>query len=234
MNEKRKLHRRAACAALLGSGTGLVAASSLAAQPADVPAPRRRRLPALASEHFYDAEGAFDEQRARRAYLALMRYYGFPISDNLRENLFVADFGLGAFAEVGLGGVIWVGEKEANYSSIEIFLLPDQMIPEHWHVALEDEGVAPKMESWIVRYGRTFTYGDGPATENPSVTVHPIQAEHVTARHETPLGPGEVTGIRTPLEKHWQQAGPEGCILTEVSTYHDGRAVRFTDPRITF
>jgi hypothetical protein len=29
-------------------------------------------------------------------------------------------------------------------------------------------------------------------------------------------------------------AGPEGVILTEVATYHDGKAVRFTDSRIKF
>jgi D-lyxose ketol-isomerase len=90
------------------------------------------------------------------------------------------------------------------------------------------------MESWVVRYGETFAYGDGQPTEKPCVKVHECQAKFVTARHETPIRPGEVVGVGKPMEKHWQQAGPEGCILTEMSTYHTGEAVKFTDPAIKF
>jgi D-lyxose ketol-isomerase len=90
------------------------------------------------------------------------------------------------------------------------------------------------MESWIVRYGSTFTYGEGEAVAKPSVTIHEIEAKHVTVMHEKALRPGEVSGVAKLQEKHWQQAGPEGCILTEVSTYHTGAAVRFTDPKIKF
>ena len=56
----------------------------------------------------------------------------------------------------------------------------------------------------------------------------------MTVLKEKPLKPGEVTGISRPMEKHWQQAGPEGCILTETSTFHTGAAVRFTNPKIKF
>jgi hypothetical protein len=30
------------------------------------------------------------------------------------------------------------------------------------------------------------------------------------------------------------QAGPQGAIFTEFSTFHTGEAVRFTDPKIKF
>ncbi len=94
--------------------------------------------------------------------------------------------------------------------------------------------MAPKLESWTVRYGTTFAYGEGEPTPRLSVTLHEKEKPFLTVMHETPLRPGEVTGIRKPLEKHWQQAGPEGCILTETSTYHTPAAVRFTNPAIKF
>ena len=147
---------------------------------------------------------------------------------------FVSDFNLKHFTEVGLGGVLWIADKPGRYSSIEVFLLPDQMIPEHWHVARPDDDVVAKMESWCVRYGSTYAYGEGPATEKPSVKVHPVQAKFVSVWHETAIRPGEVAGIQRPTEKHWQQAGSEGCILTEVSNYHDGAAIRFADPVVVF
>lgn len=228
MTHRVTITRRAACAAVLGAGVAVVAAEA-----AETPAARpKAKPPQFDNASFYSADGKFDAEKARQAYLALMRHYGYPVNDTVRKEMFVADFGLGRFTEVGLGGVIWMSEKKANYTSIEVFLLPDQMIPEHWHVPLEDQGVPAKLESWVVRYGSTYTYGAGEPTPNPSVKVHAVQAENVTARHETALRPGQSTGIRSPLEKHWQQAGPEGCILTEVSTYHDGAAVRFSDPRI--
>jgi D-lyxose ketol-isomerase len=108
------------------------------------------------------------------------------------------------------------------------------MIPEHWHVAVEAEGVKPKMESWVVRYGTTFTYGEGEPTDQIAVKIPEIEAKYVTVRSEKQLRPGEATGVKKPMEKHWQQAGPEGVILSEVSTYHTGAAVRWTDPRIKF
>lgn len=230
MSHKNKIGRRAACAGLLAAGSGLLLPH--AARAKETAKKSAAPLGTFRNADFYDADGKFNEARAKAAYCTLMEHYGYPIYDNVRKNIFVADFGLGRFTEVGLGGVLWVDEKEGSYASIEVFLLPDQMIPEHWHVPLKDQNIGPKRESWIVRYGSTFTYGEGEPTKKPAVKVHPCQAKYVTTRHETALRPGEVTGIKRALEKHWQQAGPGGCILTEVSTYHAGGAVRYTDPTI--
>ncbi|MFV2067900.1 MAG: hypothetical protein ACC645_13080, partial [Pirellulales bacterium] len=65
------------------------------------------------------------------------------------------------------------------------------------------------------------------------VTIHERESKHVTVRNETVLDVGHVTGLARPLEKHWQQAGPQGAIVTEVSTYHAGEAVKYTNPEIT-
>lgn len=231
--KSQNITRRTLCT--LGTLAGaLLASRRLGAQgPAARPSRKRRVPPQFHNEHFY-REGKFQEEAAKNAYFDLCHYFGYPRYETVRRNLFVTDFGLGRFTEVGLGAVVWMNEKQANYASLEVFLLPHQVIPEHWHVAIEAEGVAPKMESWTVRYGATFAYGEGEPTSRLSITLPEKEKPFLTVMHETPLRPGEVTGIRKPLEKHWQQAGPEGCILTETSTYHTPAAVRFTNPAIKF
>ena len=163
-----------------------------------------------------------------------MEHHGYPVNENIEKNLFVSDMGLGKFLEVGLGAAVLVNEQKWNYACLEVFLLPGQTIPEHWHVPLESEGIGPKMESWIVRYGSTYAYGAGEPTQGMVAKIPPCQTEFVSVRHEVPLRPGEVTGVGEPGEKHWQQAGPDGVILSEIATYHAGAAVRFSDPKIKF
>lgn len=230
MNRQDRIGRRAACAGMLALGGGLLVSGRSAAKET---CGKAASLGSFCNADFYEG-GKFNEARAKAAYCALLKHHGYPLNDTIRKQIFVSDFGLGKFAEVGLGGVVWLDEKEGNYASIEVFLLPNQMIPEHWHVPIEGERITPKMESWIIRYGSTFAYGEGEPTKNPSVKIHECQAKYVTVMHETAVRPGEVAGVKKPLEKHWQQAGPEGCILTEVSSYHAGPAVKFTDPKIKF
>jgi len=228
----KQIQRRAWCGGLLGVG-GALCGAQLA-----LGGERRRptgliRTPRLSNADFYTA-GKFNPEAAKSAYLVLMDQLGYPHSPELAKTLFVTDFGLGQFLDVGLGIQMWVNDQKANYTSLDMCLLPNQMIPEHWHVAVEAEKIPAKMESWLVRYGVSYTYGEGPATSKIGVTIHESQKPFVTVLHETRLGVGQVTGISKPLEKHWQQAGPEGAVVSEFSTYHSGAAVRFTDPKIKF
>ena len=238
MTHKTKLGRREALVGILGAG-GVLAAGTAAAQP-----PRRVGVAVATTtaaaplkrpnSYYYGPDGKFDEAKAKEAVLAMLRAANYPISENLKQNMWVADFGLGRFAEVGLGGMFWVNNQQDNYTSLEMFLLPDQMIPEHWHVPLPDQKVPVKMESWHVRWGSTYTYGGGEPTAKLAVKIPESEAEFVTVRKEKMLKVGEVTGITKPEEKHWQQAGPQGAIITETSTFHSGAAVRFTNPKIKF
>ena len=230
MSDHERIGRRAMCGAMLGLGSSLIVASRLPARERRVfvaTAPGRRNA------DFYQ-NGKFNEQAAKDAYLALLRQAAYPISDNLIKNLGVTDFSLGRFAEVGLGLVVWISEKQANYTSLDIFLLPNQVIPEHWHVGLESEGVVAKMESWLVRWGASYIYGEGEPTPKPGAKLPESEAKYLTVKRERLCKVGDVAGIGKPLEKHWQQAGPQGAIITEVSTYHAGAAVRFTNPNIKF
>ncbi len=233
MKDDYRIERRTACAALLGVGASALLAEQSQAESKSATAQSRMSLKFKNSD-FYSSDGKFDEAAAKAAYFKLMKVADAPVSEYVQENLWVTDFALGRFTEVGIGGVFWVNDKKWNYASVDIFLLPNQMIPEHWHIALESEGVAPKMESWIVRYGTSYTYGEGKPTPKLGVKIHDREANFITAKKETVLDVGDVTGLLKPLEKHWQQAGPEGAIITEVSTYHTGDAVRFTNPDIKF
>jgi D-lyxose ketol-isomerase len=232
MENPIRIGRRAACATVFGIGGSLLMTGGAVAQ--------RRRTPAaqpplsFKNSDFYDAQGKFNVEAAKEAYFTLMKAAGYPISENLRKNIFVTDYGLGQFTVLGLAAMFWVNDKKWNYTSTEVFLLPNQMIPEHWHVPLPDQKVPVKMESWHVRWGSTYTYGGGEPTAKLAVKIPESEAEFVTVRKEKMLKVGEVTGITKPEEKHWQQAGPQGAIITETSTFHSGAAVRFTNPKIKF
>ncbi len=96
---------------------------------------------------FYKADGSFDADRAKAAYYALMEHHGYPIPEFLRgDDFWTLDFALGQFDEVGMAGILWINNQEHDYLGHEIYLLPGQMIPEHWHVAT-GEGRA-KVEGW--------------------------------------------------------------------------------------
>jgi len=232
MSNGRKIGRRAACATVLGIGGGLLFAGGAAAAQRGK---RRAVAPAtLNNADFYDAQGKFQPEAAKDAYLRFLEAAQYPISEQLRKEMWMADFGLGRFIEVGLGGMFWVNNQKDNYTSLDFFLFPGQMIPEHWHVPLPAENVPVKMESWHVRWGSTYTYGEGEPAAKLGVKIPECEEKYVTVRHEKVLKLGEVAGLTRPEAKHWQQAGPEGAIVTETSTFHSGAAVRFTDPRIKF
>jgi D-lyxose ketol-isomerase len=231
MSKGRKIGRRAACATALGIGGGLLFASGVSAAPR---ASRRGAMPAVNNADFYDAQGKFKPEAAKEAYLRFLEAARYPISPRLRKEMWVADCGLGQFTEVGFAGMFWVNNQKDNYASLDIFLLPGQMIPEHWHVPLPAENVPVKMESWHVRWGSTYTYGEGEPAAKLGVKIPECEEKYVTVRHEKALKLGEVTGLTRHEQKHWQQAGSEGAIVTESSTFHSGAAVRFNDPRIKF
>ena len=184
------------------------------------------------ARRFYDAGGTFDAAVAKAAYLDFLRQAGYPVNDTIAGKLFVTDFRLGRFTEAGLGVIVWWGDEKYNYSGLDAFLLPGQIIPEHWHAKVK--GVTAKMEAWLVRHGEIYAYAEGVPTPSPKAKLAPADAAFVTAGCERILQVGDIAGISHPLEKHWMQAGPQGAIFTEFSTYHTGEAVRFTDPKVGF
>jgi len=146
------------------------------------------------------------EGEARERAAAMLANAGIVLTPAEREQIEVADFGLGRLDEIGLQLVVYVNTERV--CAKELVLFPGQTCPEHRHPPVgSDPG---KEETFRCRSG--------------SVVLHVGGAEIV-------LGPGEQYTIE-PDTLHWFQAGPEGAIVSEFSTTsRDSRDV-FSDPQI--
>ncbi|MDV7145398.1 hypothetical protein R3X27_22155 [Tropicimonas sp. TH_r6] len=146
-----------------------------------------RELKVYPNAHYYTEDGTFKMELAREAYFDLMRYHDYAIPDRFQtEDFWVKDLNTGDFAFSGLAGIFWFSDPDYNLSGHEMFLLPNQAIPEHWHVGTDVTG--PKFEAWHVRQGDIFT---------------------------CLVGVGEIARLSAPAEQHWMRAGPKGAIVTE-------------------
>jgi len=183
------------------------------------------------SEEFYDADGNFLEDKAREAYYDMFRRFNYPISDRLKEEMWILDFGLGDFARVGMAGIFWLNRQDYNYFGHEIYLLPGQMIPEHNHLAT-DKG-DPKMESWQPRHGMIYTFGEGDETPEYLDKIPPSQRDLVKSRCCNPLQIDEIGDLNRLTAGHFMVAGPEGALVTEYGTFHDMDGLRFSNPKAT-
>jgi D-lyxose ketol-isomerase len=183
------------------------------------------------NEEFYGTDGKFNAETAKNAYYEMMKRFNYPIVDRLRTaDFWTLDFGLGKFTEVGMAGIFWVNNQKDNYFGHEIYLLPGQIIPEHKHVKTDAAG--PKLEGWHVRYGMIYTYGEGTPTPGVEDRIPPSHKECAKARTENKILPGEVGLLNGAEQWHWMKAGPEGAIVTEYATYHDGTGLRFSHPQV--
>jgi len=185
------------------------------------------------NEDFYKADGSFDLDKAKQAYYEMMEYFNYPVVERLKgEEFWAVDFGLGRFAEVGMAGILWVNEQDDCYMGHEIFLLPGQRIPEHGHD--KTDIAATKMEGWMPRYGQIDIYGEGEPTPGAEADIPDAEKEYWIAKTKKSLLPGEVGKLEAPGAMHWMMAGPEGAIVTEYATFHDGNGLKFSNPGIKF
>lgn len=183
------------------------------------------------SADFYDASGNFVEATAREAYYDMFRRFGYPISDRLKEEMWILDFGLGDFARVGMAGIFWLNRQDYNYFGHEIYLLPGQMIPEHKHLETAKGGA--KMESWQPRHGMIYTFGEGDPTPEYLDKIPPSQRDLVKSRCCKPLQIDEVGDLNRLTAWHFMVGGPEGALVTEYGTFHDMDGLRFSNPKAT-
>ncbi|GHT21202.1 hypothetical protein FACS189419_01710 [Planctomycetales bacterium] len=227
---------------ILGSG---VAALTLGATfPAGVeaqifssprrPSNRRRNVPKYPNAHFYK-DGKFDVKAATAAYDELFAYFNYSLKNTTKDKRFwVIDFNLGDFANVGMGGIFWVNDKEHGYFGHEIYLLPGQMIVEHSHQPAEDKPA--KHEYWQVRHGSICTFAQGgkegdPVPEGFKIPVSQLEDKAVTAFIPKVLNVGEETPLKALGEWHFMVAGPEGAIVTEYASFHAGQGLKFQNKK---
>ena len=148
------------------------------------------------------------------------------LTDEEKNNIEVADFGLGIVNNVGLQLVVYVNTERV--CAKEMVLLPGQSCPEHWHV--DSYGAQGKEETFRCRYGKVYLYVDGEGNKEDLGAKIPMT--DVTVFHEVVLTPGEQYTLM-PYTKHWFQAGDEGAVISEFSTMSTDETDIFTDKRIS-
>jgi D-lyxose ketol-isomerase len=227
MSPKNEIPRRDLLVAA-GSLAGLATVGGVAAAK-DAAIAEKPKLQFKNADFYKD--GKFDLEKGKDAVLALCRYHGYHVFPGLRENLWISDYGAGEFTRVGLAAYMFMNNVEDRYMLMDIFLLPGQMLPEHWHI--EGEGNPAKLEGWLVRWGLSHIVGIGEPNLGKDVVVPKLHwSGKVTVEHETVATPGVFVKLAKVGTRHWQLAGPEGAIITEVANVHTNSAVRHTDPAL--
>ena len=230
MENENTISRRAA---LKTAGCGLGLAAVVAGEAAHGKPPKGdgKQLIEFRNEDFYDADGSFSVDKTKKGILRLCKYYNYPVFPGLEENLWVSDYGTGQFAKLGLAAYIFVNNVEDRYMMLDMFLLPGQMLPEHWHV--EGEGNPAKREGWLVRWGVSHIVGIGEPNLGADVVIPKCHwGGKVTTKHEVIAKPGTFVSLAKVGTRHWQYGGPQGAIVTEVANVHTSSAVRHTDPAL--
>jgi len=175
-------------------------------------------------------DGKIQPEIAKKAYLEMLEFYGVPFSPTLAAGIWITDFNLGDFENVGMAGIFWLNDSVHGYFGHEIYLLPNQMIPEHRHLATK---FPAKFESWKVNHGTCYNFGIGEPTANPPVLPE-SQKDHITSLSFVHQDIDEVVALKKLESPHFILAGDNGVIITEFATYHDGAGLRFTNPNVVF
>lgn len=155
---------------------------------------------------------------------------GIIITDEEKNKIEVADFGLGIVEKVGLQLLTYVNTEKC--CAKEMVLRPYQTCPEHTHCDGEENGVAysGKEETFRCRKGKVYLYVSGEGSKDKIQAK--IPETKVTVFHEIVLNEGEQYTMY-PNTKHWFQAGADGAIISEFSTKSRDESDIFEDERIS-
>lgn len=166
------------------------------------------------------------EKYQQKAYEYLQRA-GIVLTPDERENIEIADLGLGEYERTGLALVTYVNTERV--CAKELVLLPGQTCPEHLHPPVD--GKPGKEETFRCRWGEVYLYVPGEPTPNPKAKAPAGSEAYYTVWHEIVLKPGDQYTLY-PETWHWFQGGPEGAVVSEFSTRSTDENDLFTDPRL--
>ena len=169
-----------------------------------------------------------DVEQLQAEAAALLRKASIAFTEQEKNSMEVADFGLDDIRNVGLELIVY--ENNERYCAKELILLPRQMCPQHRHPRV-DELNAGKRETFRCRWGEVYLYVEGPATPGPRALVPDRHKKHLSVWHEMVLRAGDQYSI-TPNTLHWFQAGDQGAIVSEFSSASVDELDVFTDPNI--
>ncbi len=170
-----------------------------------------------------------DYEKAKAKALQLYENAHIVLTDGEKENLEVADFGLGDVEHTGLQLVTYVNTERCCAKEMALFC--GQTCPEHRHAPVAEIGYPGKEETFRCRYGTVYLYVEGEATPNPACRPPKGSEEWYTAWHEIVLHEGEQYTMY-PNTRHWFQAGGPGAVISEFSTKSYDEYDIFTAPNI--
>ena len=145
---------------------------------------------------------------ARRRALDLYEKAGIILTPAEKENLEVADFGLGELNRTGLQLITYVNTQRC--CAKEMALFPGQTCPEHTHKPLPEAGYPGKEETFRCRYGAVYLYVAGESAAVPACAAPEGSEAFYTVWHEVVLRPGEQYTME-PDTLHWFQIGRASC-----------------------
>lgn len=192
-----------------------------------------KTLPTYDNSYFYDDNGTFLQEKAKDAIISLMEYHGYPTFPGIRDKMFVADYNAGRFADVGISGIMFENSQTNMYMLLDFFLLPNQMVAEHYHT--DGETSAAKREGWLVRWGDAYIGGIGEDNlqQFKNLTIPQVHLNGtVQVKNVTLAKPGSFTNMKQVLTNHWMMAGENGAIITEVANYSDSKTSIRIDPKM--
>ena len=174
--------------------------------------------------------GILTHDRIKELQAKAITYFekaGIRVTQEEKESIEVADFGLGQVETTGLQLLVYINTD--RYCAKEMVLFPRQTCPEHRHPDLRF--TKGKQETFRCRYGQVYLNIEGePSKGRYSVPPEGIE-EYYTVFHEIVLNPGDQYTI-PPNTLHWFQAGDGGAVISEFSSTSFDEADVFTDPRI--
>lgn len=166
-------------------------------------------------------------QKRRQQAFDRFRDAGIVVTDEERQRIEIADFGLGDFSTVGLAVLVYVNTRRC--CAKELAMGPRQTCPEHRHP--EVGGRPGKEETFRCRKGTVYLYLPGPRTPSPACRAPQGREGTYTVWHEVRLAAGEQYTL-APNTPHWFQSGDDGCVVSEFSTSNTDEHDAFTDPEI--
>ncbi|MCH3964849.1 MAG: D-lyxose/D-mannose family sugar isomerase [Clostridium sp.] len=150
------------------------------------------------------------------------------LTEEEKNQIEIADFGLGKIDEVGSQILVYV--NTSRYCGKEMLMFPGQIFPEHKHPTRKDGSIG-KQETFRCRSGIVYVYVPGEETLSPAVKPPKGDEKYYTSRHEIVLRPGQEYTM-VPGTPHWFAGGPDGAIVSEFSSNSDDASDLYSDPRL--
>lgn len=206
----------------------------------------------------YKSTGELDTTKLKQAYYDMMERFNYPISDKLKTDEFwVCDFLQADAQTLAMGGVFWINAKGVygesgtksykgdfakesyGYLGHDIYLLPNQALPEHHHIG-GPEGYGPKMEAWLIRNGSARFFGEHKGAGDEKLISELPESERpwgygqpwFKCKYYADRNIGETYELKDAEAWHFVQALSEGAIISEFATYHNH--VSFSKPGLEF